>query len=152
MRISLRNKGFTLIEILVVISIIGILASLALTSYSRAQKQARDTQRKSDLNQYRNALEQYASTSGGTYYAYTGSTGYVLTNLCGSGAILENYMSLCPEDPTNADTYVYRYQSNADPYTEYILWVDLESAGWWYICSSGVSQVISSKPTISTCP
>jgi prepilin-type N-terminal cleavage/methylation domain-containing protein len=147
----LKNKGFTLIELLVVISIIGILASLALASYSRAQKQARDTQRKSDLNQYRNALELYASESGGSYYSFSGSSGYNLANFCGSGAILEKYMSQCPEDPTNSGDYIYRYQSNASG-TAYILYVDLEAAGWWYVCSSGVSNVISSRPTFSTCP
>jgi len=140
-----KNKAFTLIELLVVISIIGILASLALTSYSRAQKQARDTQRKSDLNQYRNALEQYASTSGGVYHIYPGSSGYTLTNLCGSGAILENFMSLCPEDPINSTPYVYLYRSNALG-TEYVLWANLETADYWYVCSSGISQVNSSLP------
>ena len=145
MRISLKNKGFTLIEILVAISIIGILASLALTSYSRAQKQARDTQRKSDLSQYRNALEQYGSANSGVYHVYGGSGGYSLTNLCGSEAILENYMSQCPEDPINSTPYVYLYRSN-ETGTEYVLWANLETADYWYVCSNGISQVSSSLP------
>ena len=45
-------KGFTLIELLVSISIVGILATLVLVSFTGAQKQARDTTRKSDLKQY----------------------------------------------------------------------------------------------------
>jgi len=43
-----NSKAFTLIEMLVVISLIGILAALALASYAGTQKQARDTNRKSD--------------------------------------------------------------------------------------------------------
>jgi len=57
LKIKVENLGFTLIELLVVISIIGILASLTLVSYTGAQKQTRDTQRRSDLNQYRNACQ-----------------------------------------------------------------------------------------------
>jgi len=66
------KKGFTLIELLVVISIIGILAGLTLSSYSGAQKQARDTQRKADLTQLKTALEAYYSARN----AYPITTGW----------------------------------------------------------------------------
>ena len=61
------RKGFTLIELLVVISIIGVLAGMSLVSYSTAQKQARDTERRSDLAQYRNGLANYAANNSGLY-------------------------------------------------------------------------------------
>lgn len=44
-----RRRGFTLIESLAVIAIIGILASIVTVSVFAAQRQARDTRRKSDL-------------------------------------------------------------------------------------------------------
>jgi len=53
--------GFTLIELLIVIAIIAILISIGLASYSRAQAQARDGERKSDLRNIQGALEQYYS-------------------------------------------------------------------------------------------
>ena len=59
--------GFTLIEILVVISIIGVLASLALVSFAGTQKQARDTQRKNDLKQYQTSLENFANNNSSLY-------------------------------------------------------------------------------------
>ncbi|MBU1127350.1 MAG: type II secretion system protein [Patescibacteria group bacterium] len=139
---NLENKGFTLIELLVVISIIGILASLALTSYSRAQKQTRDTQRKSDLNQYRNVLENRAGAYGGLYPVYGGGNGVVISNRCSDW--FTNYMASCPEDPKPL-TSQYRYRSNGAG-TTYVLWANLETADFWYVCSNGISQVSSSLP------
>ncbi|MBU2591903.1 prepilin-type N-terminal cleavage/methylation domain-containing protein [Patescibacteria group bacterium] len=57
----MRNKkaGFTLFELLVVISIIGILISLAMVSYTGAQVKARDSRAKADIKAVSNAFEQY---------------------------------------------------------------------------------------------
>ncbi len=55
---KIRN-GFTLFELLVVISIIGILLALGTVAYSNAQKKARDSRAKSDINAMSDALEQY---------------------------------------------------------------------------------------------
>lgn len=57
----MQQKGFTLIELLIVIAIIATLVSLATVSYIQAQKGARDTRRKSDLQDLSSALEQYYS-------------------------------------------------------------------------------------------
>ena len=108
-----RVSGFTLIELLVVISIIGILAGLTLSSYSGAQKQARDSQRKADLTQLKTALEAYysanmayPSTNGGwwgecsTYGSHprSGSNGYI-PNLA------PTFVEELPSDPRSGQTY-----------------------------------------------
>ena len=51
--------GFTLIEMLVVIGIIGILTTMILVSVSRVRKNAIDTRRKSNLEDVRGALTMY---------------------------------------------------------------------------------------------
>ena len=57
--INLKRKGFTLIELMVVISILAILVAIGVTSYSTIRKNSRDSIRKADLHSIQNALEQY---------------------------------------------------------------------------------------------
>lgn len=53
------SKGFTLLELLVVLAIIAILTAIGTVSFTAAQKRARDSQRKSDLKVIASALENY---------------------------------------------------------------------------------------------
>ncbi len=50
------NKGFSLIELLVVIVILGILSSFVTYTMVGRQKQARDAQRKSDMQTFKKAM------------------------------------------------------------------------------------------------
>ncbi len=56
---TLRKRGFTIIELLTVITIIGLLTGLAATSYINAQKNARDNARKSNVDNIATAVESY---------------------------------------------------------------------------------------------
>jgi type II secretion system protein G len=54
-----RESGFTLLELLIVIVVIGILALLIIPNLTSAPKKARDTQRKTDLRAVQKGLEEY---------------------------------------------------------------------------------------------
>lgn len=147
---SVATKGFTLIELLVVISIIGILASLALVSYSGAQKQTRDTQRKSDLAQYRNGLENYAAANNGAYTSRTGRQSITSDTSFPCDALKPNFVSGCPIDPAS-NIYYYRSDgtgSAAADATKYVLWVALETGGYWEVCSDGRSGKLTAAPSV----
>ncbi len=67
------QKGFTIVELLIVIVVIGILAALVLNTFSGVQKRARDTQRQTDVNAIATQLEVYYNDNG-TYPLATGIT------------------------------------------------------------------------------
>ncbi len=60
----MEKRGFTLIEMLIVIAIIGILASMVLVGLGPVQRQGRDSRRIGDLRQVQNALELYYNKCG----------------------------------------------------------------------------------------
>ncbi|MCR4329197.1 MAG: type II secretion system GspH family protein [Candidatus Roizmanbacteria bacterium] len=68
-----NKKGFTLLELLVVMSVIGILLGISTISYATAQVRARDARRKGDLKYLQDAAEQYFSVCGFTYPYTTGT-------------------------------------------------------------------------------
>ncbi len=116
------RKGFTLIEILVVATIIGLLASVGLVNYSEFTKKSRDERRKADLNAIRSALEMYRSDNDS--YPTTLS---VLTTSS------PKYLEKIPEDPKGY-TYVYTplpagCDGSTAPCTDYILYAYLETGG-----------------------
>ena len=63
-RLAARSAGFTLLELMIVISIIIILAIIVLPQYQKTVLQARESVLKDDLAQMRKLLDQYAADKG----------------------------------------------------------------------------------------
>ncbi|MBY0358140.1 MAG: type II secretion system GspH family protein [Candidatus Obscuribacterales bacterium] len=67
MHLNRKNKGFTLVELLVVVVIIGILAAIALPNFIGAQTKAKNASVKGNMRTVQIAAESYATDSGGQY-------------------------------------------------------------------------------------
>lgn len=118
-----NNKGFTLMELLVVISIMGVLTIISFSSFKNAQIKARDSQRKSDLNNISKALMMYYSDKG--IFPSTFEFGKTLgLGFTGDNSLV--YMRETPEDPKNLAPYTYVYK--VDPtFKKFNLFANLEN-------------------------
>ncbi len=62
-----EQKGFTIVELLIVIVVIGILAAIIIVAYTGVQNQARTTKSKSNASTIQKRLEAYYAEKDGTY-------------------------------------------------------------------------------------
>lgn len=127
--------AFTLLEILVVISIIGILIAAGATSYSTMGKISRDSRRKADLEQIRSALEMYRSNSTSSSYPSTTDTLSILWTVPPG---IVKYLETAITDPKG---YSYKYTQISG--SDYTLSTYLEIPGTicnGSICGSGAQD------------
>lgn len=141
----MNKKGFTLIEILVVIAIIGMLSALALISFTSARARGRDARRLSDLRQMATALELYNNdqnsypdadiTLGDATHDCLNSDGFRAFAGC-----TDPYMLKVPTDPVAGTFYHYTGSS-----TSYVITATLEGtvnnfSGDVQVSPAGVTQ------------
>src|SRR5690606_30027571 len=62
-----KQKGFTIIELLIVIVVIGILAALVITTFAGIQERARNTERETDIKAIHSQLESYYAQGAASY-------------------------------------------------------------------------------------
>lgn len=101
-----KKNGFTLIELIVVVTIIAVLTVVGVVSYSGTSKKARDSRRMADLEKIRIALELYRQGLGSTYPANIDSL------------VTKDYMQSIPTDPKSiGESYVYTQTNSGYKYT-----------------------------------
>ncbi len=93
------QAGFTLIELMIVIAIIGILATIAQPSLQKTLVRAREAVLKDDLFQMRDAIDQF--------YADSGKYPDTLNDLVNGQNPTKSYLRAIPKDPfTNAPDWI----------------------------------------------
>ena len=63
----MRKRGFTLVEIMIVVAIISLLAAIAIPNLLTARRTANEAAAKATLSSLATAAETYAAANGGTY-------------------------------------------------------------------------------------
>lgn len=95
-----KERGFSLIELIVVITIIAVITAVGVVSFGGASKKSRDSKRMSDLERYRVALEMYRQTNG----SYPANFPTDLIN----ASLIQSVLT----DPKSGYTYVYNQNGN----------------------------------------
>jgi len=121
----MKNKGFTLVELLIVIVILGVLSSFVTGNFLNSLKKGRDTKRKGDLQQLQKAFELYYEDTR-TYPALSGNK-IPTTNapLCYSDDCSTKYYM--QQMPTDVNTNYYYYYVS-DKKTYYKIYSCIENA------------------------
>ena len=133
--LSAGRRGFTLLELLVVMAIIGVLAAIVFTSMLQVRQKSRDMKRLKDIETIQGAVEQYYRDHGhypitnctSATYASFDSSDYKGNKICstsgGTGVNtisqeLATFMPNPPKDPSvvkaNDAGYLYRSDTGAN--------------------------------------
>jgi prepilin-type N-terminal cleavage/methylation domain-containing protein len=139
----MKTKGFTIIELIIVIVVIGVLAGLVLNSFQNVQSKARDTERLTDISAMATQMELFYQDNNG-YPVLAGqlnSDTWISSNIKGSDLDLFRtpnslYNSITDTtNPTIAEYGLKTYTSdgttscNVSPCAKFKLFYKAESSG-----------------------
>jgi prepilin-type N-terminal cleavage/methylation domain-containing protein len=126
----MRRKGFTLVEMVVVIMILGILAAVAVPRLLGTSGNATDNGLKQTLSVVRDAIELYAADNGGKLPASEVGDTQVEFKAQLNSYLRGNAFPICPVGAKTADV---RITDSTDPLTG----LDPATHGWCYSYKTG---------------
>ncbi len=144
-RIKYRQKGFTLVEVLIVVAVIAILGAIAVMTLNPAQasQKARDAQRRKDVATYQSIIEQYLEDNRSSYSALTSVTTNGATNSCSGGVLRASsgtwttctYAATQPLDPTNGTSKTITTNGGTTLTDDLLYEITVNAAGNYRICA-----------------
>jgi len=135
---STKNVGYTLVEMVVVIGIMGVLTAIIYSSFDASKVQSRDQKRVSDISAIQIALEQYFQKNG--IYPETLN-----------GLVSAKFMSSIPTDPITSLDYSGNYfpltkKENSTNCISYQLWTRFEKNNGYLDTKKGFNSEADSLP------
>ncbi len=131
MKIHRANQGFSFVELLVAIAILGILTAITMMSFQGANKNARDTRRKAEINEIKGAIEEYRLVNGAFPQIDDTSADGVFLSSLQPDYLAKNYV-----DPRNGAAHYYSYQYVGNDGCQYALITIMENSQNAQACSS----------------
>jgi prepilin-type N-terminal cleavage/methylation domain-containing protein len=109
-KLKIYSKGFTLIELMVVISIVALLSTIVISTLNSSKEKARIAIFLNGMSDFKSAMEQYRTTNDSYPYALlnnvTGETDELTPNLEGEG-VIPNNLGEIPRMPNTDHTLMY---------------------------------------------
>lgn len=123
MKWAKNKQGFTIVELLIVVVVIGILAAITIVAYNGITASARDAERLAEMKSIEKALELYHIDNGGypncnntLHAAGDPRNGCFMDSI--ESSLVPKYMSQLPKDPINSGNDRYRYAVGYRKYSE----------------------------------
>jgi len=127
----MNKKGFTLIEVLVAIAIVGVLSGFVVVQMNNSANATKDTKRKADIELIRNALISYRSEN----YSNAPVEDCYIGECTTLPSSLEPFLATLPTDPDSGSKY--RYVSDGTACSLYATLSD--GSIYRYVCSTNVT-------------
>lgn len=136
-----RHQGFSLVELLVAVVVIGIIISIAMANYTGAQKKAKTSTIKSNMHEVQIAAESYATDATGCFGPFAGG---IDAYLPGGGHQLGGSTGQYPNNP-----YTGKAQAASPPTTSFSQLAANRTATGIAATGEGAEGIVGYQPASS---